>query len=124
MSACSHIYRKQNDGDMGYVPLQRPLSRWARLWLTLAARASCNSVEAVSRSSEGKEEEMARDPILMTNYLRALGETGELNRLVAAFASMLPSTQRTSLSDRARIDSCGTRFTRPCSASSRAPAFW
>src|SRR6266849_9747110 len=54
VSVCSHIYRKRSDGDMGYVPLQRPLSRWAKLWLTLAARASCNSVEAVSRSSQWK----------------------------------------------------------------------
>jgi rhomboid protease GluP len=47
--------------------------------------------------SEGKEDPIARDPILLTNYLRALGETGDLNRMVAAFARQLPSLESPSL---------------------------
>jgi rhomboid protease GluP len=47
--------------------------------------------------SEGSEDQLARDPVFMTSYLRALGETGDLNRLVAAFARHLPSLESPAL---------------------------
>jgi hypothetical protein len=56
--ACAHIHI-ENEAleDVGYIPLRLPLSRWAKLWLTLVAAASCNNAEAGQSLIGGKEEE-------------------------------------------------------------------
>src|SRR6267378_2650500 len=61
---------------MGYVPLQLPLSRWAKLWLTLVTGASCNSAQAVSRSSGGKRRnDVTAEQLLseIADYCRRVG---------------------------------------------------
>ena len=47
--------------------------------------------------AEVPEPNLGRDPVLLTHYLRALGETGELNGLLAAFQRHGASLERTAL---------------------------
>src|SRR5216684_6869455 len=61
---------------MGYVPLQLPLSRWAKLWLTLVAAASCNSAEASVAHRRGKRRnDVTAEQLLseIADYCRRVG---------------------------------------------------